>query len=193
MLAGLMLLVARRVLQPSLRRTTTVMDVVMCLTLGIVPGRVSHGRVNVFDAGHDYRETVAVWLRGVLLLHPDPSLMAGVPLHTLAALALLAIWPFTPAGARVGGADRRVLAPAQTGGRPTDTGPSREHSTRSSRSAMANARTAHLAPSIFAPASVVHCGRSRVWWRDYPGAYGFDSLTSQCFQPTRPTSKPQVP
>ena len=55
--------------------------------------------LNVLGPGHDYRETVAVWFRGLFLLRPDPSLMAGAPLlfqlHTLAALALLAIWPFT--------------------------------------------------------------------------------------------------
>jgi nitrate reductase gamma subunit len=55
--------------------------------------------VNVFGPGHDYRSTVAVWYRGLFLLRPDTSLMAGAPplfqLHTLAALALVAIWPFT--------------------------------------------------------------------------------------------------
>jgi nitrate reductase gamma subunit len=42
---------------------------------------------------------VAVWFRGIFLLRPDPSLMAGAPLlfqlHALAALGLFAIWPFT--------------------------------------------------------------------------------------------------
>jgi nitrate reductase gamma subunit len=42
---------------------------------------------------------VAVWFRGVVLLRPDPSLMTGTPLlfqlHTVAALALVAMWPFT--------------------------------------------------------------------------------------------------
>jgi nitrate reductase gamma subunit len=55
--------------------------------------------VNLLGAGHDYRATVAVWFRGLFLLRPDPSLMAGAPplfqLHALAALGLLAIWPFT--------------------------------------------------------------------------------------------------
>jgi len=48
---------------------------------------------------HDYRESVAVWFRGLLVLQPDASLIAGAPLlmqlHTLAALAMVAIWPFT--------------------------------------------------------------------------------------------------
>lgn len=101
MLAGLVLLVARRILHPPVRRTTTVMDLVMYVLLGIVVllGVWATVGVNVLGPGHDYRETVAVWLRGILLLRPDQSLMAGVPLlfqlHTLVALALVAIWPFT--------------------------------------------------------------------------------------------------
>jgi nitrate reductase gamma subunit len=130
MLVGLVLLVARRILQPSLRRTTTVMDVVMYLTLGIVVllGLWATVGVNVLGAGHDYRDTVAVWWRGVFLLHPDPSLMAGVPLlfrlHTLAALALVAVWPFT----RLVHAWAVLIGvfwqPAQPVGRRTDTGAS---------------------------------------------------------------------
>jgi nitrate reductase gamma subunit len=101
MLAGLVLLVARRILQPSIRRTTTVMDVVMygVLVVTVLLGMVATVGVNLLGPGHDYRETVAVWFRGILLLRPDPSRMAdAAPLfqaHTLAALALVAIWPFT--------------------------------------------------------------------------------------------------
>jgi nitrate reductase gamma subunit len=55
--------------------------------------------VNLLGADHDYRDTVAVWFRGLFLLRPDPALMADAPLlfqlHALAALGLLAIWPFT--------------------------------------------------------------------------------------------------
>jgi nitrate reductase gamma subunit len=101
MLAGLVLLVARRILHGRVRATTTVMDVVMFLALGIVVllGVWATVAVNMLGAGHDYRATVAVWFRGLFLLRPDPSLMAGAPLlfqlHALAALGLFAIWPFT--------------------------------------------------------------------------------------------------
>lgn len=96
-LVGLALLVARRIVMPSIRRDTTVMDVVMYLTLGLV---VLLGLwATVGGNGYDYRDTVAVWFRGVFALRPDPQLMAGAPplfqLHTLAALVLFAIWPFT--------------------------------------------------------------------------------------------------
>jgi nitrate reductase gamma subunit len=101
MLAGLVLLVARRILHGRVRRTSTVMDVVMYVVLGIVVllGVWATVAVNLLGAGHDYRDTVAVWFRGLFLLRPDPALMAGAPLlfqlHALAALGLLAIWPFT--------------------------------------------------------------------------------------------------
>ena len=100
-LLGLVLLVARRITDPALRRGTTVMDVVMYLVLGLVVvlGLAATVGVNVLGSGHDYRDTVAVWFRGVFVLRPDPALMSGVPLlfqlHTLAALALIAVWPFT--------------------------------------------------------------------------------------------------
>jgi nitrate reductase gamma subunit len=128
MLAGLVLLVARRILHPPVRRTTTAMDVVMYLVLGMVVllGIWATVGVNVLGPGHDYRETVAVWFRGIFLLHPDPSLMTRAPLlfqlHTLAALALMAIWPFSrlvhawavPIGV--------LWQPSQTRRPPADTG-----------------------------------------------------------------------
>lgn len=101
MLAGLVLLIARRILVPAVRRTSTVLDAVMYLVLVAVVllGIGATVGVNVLGPGHDYRATVAVWFRGLFLLRPDPSLMAGAPLlfqlHTLAALGLVAIWPFT--------------------------------------------------------------------------------------------------
>jgi nitrate reductase gamma subunit len=101
LLAGLTLLVVRRVLIGRVRRTTTVMDVVMYVLLGTVVllGVWATVGLNVFGAAHDYRTTVAVWFRGLVLLRPDPSLMAGAAwlfqLHVLAALGLFAIWPFT--------------------------------------------------------------------------------------------------
>jgi nitrate reductase gamma subunit len=99
MLVGLVLLVARRAVLRQ--QTTTIMDVAMyaVLTVVVLLGIWATVGVNLLGAGHDYRQTVAVWFRGLLLLRPQPSLMAGAPLllqiHTAAAFALVAIWPFT--------------------------------------------------------------------------------------------------
>ena len=73
MLAGLVLLIARRILHARVARTTTVTDVVMYLTLGIVVllGIWATVRVNVPGPSHDFREAVAAWFRSVFLLHPD--------------------------------------------------------------------------------------------------------------------------
>jgi nitrate reductase gamma subunit len=127
MLAGLVLLVARRILHPAVRRTTTVMDVVMYLTLGAVVllGVWATVGVNVVGPGHDYRQTVAVWFRGVFLLRPDPSLMASAPplfqLHALAALGLVAIWPFTRLVHAWAVPIAVLWQPSQTRRRPADT------------------------------------------------------------------------
>jgi nitrate reductase gamma subunit len=100
-LLGLVLLVVRRITDPAIRRDTSVMDVLMYVTLGLVVvlGLAATAGVNVFGPGHDYRDTVAVWFRGIFVLRPDPTLMSGVPLlfqlHALAAFALIAVWPFT--------------------------------------------------------------------------------------------------
>jgi nitrate reductase gamma subunit len=127
MLVGLVLLVARRMLHPVVRRSTTVMDVVMYAVLGIVVvlGVWATVGVNVLGSGHDYRDTVAVWFRGIFLLRSDPSLMAGAPLlfqlHTLAALGLVAIWPFTRLVHAWAVLIGMLWQPSQTRRRPADT------------------------------------------------------------------------
>lgn len=98
---GLVLLVRRRRLTPSVFRATTRMDKTMYLVLGavIAVGAFNTIAINLLGPGHDYRSDVAVWVRSVLLLQPQPELMAAAPitfqLHTLLAMGLLALWPFT--------------------------------------------------------------------------------------------------
>ena len=49
--------------------------------------------------GHDYREGVSIWFRGIFRFSPHPDLMAEAPLgfqlHGLVAMGLFALWPFT--------------------------------------------------------------------------------------------------
>lgn len=100
-IAGLAILIYRRVTVATVRKATTASDKLMYLVfLGVVAtGMMNTVGVNIFGGGYNYRETVSPWFRGVFALHPDPALMAGVPisfqLHALLALALFAIWPFT--------------------------------------------------------------------------------------------------
>ena len=97
---GLTLLVLRRRLVGPVFRATGRMDKLMYVGLGLV---IVTGMANTIVGniiGHyDYREGVSIWFRGLFLLDPHPDLMAAAPLtfqaHTLSALALFALWPFT--------------------------------------------------------------------------------------------------
>lgn len=98
---GLALLIARRIVDRRVRRTTTRMDRAMFAVLAavIVLGMAETVLVNGLGGGYDYRATVAVWFRGVFPLQPDPALMAGAALvyqlHAVVAWILIGMWPFT--------------------------------------------------------------------------------------------------
>jgi len=99
--AGLAALIARRRLTNTVFAATTRNDKGMYVVLGgvILVGLLATVKANVVGGGYDYRETVGPWLRSLLLLHPDTSLMDQVPvsfgLHIGLAFALFALWPFT--------------------------------------------------------------------------------------------------
>lgn len=98
---GLLLLLSRRGAVRRVAKVTTPMDIVMYVFLAgaILFGTIATLTHQVFGAGYDYRETISPWIRGLIFLHPDVSLMTGVPLlfqlHILATMGLFAIWPFT--------------------------------------------------------------------------------------------------
>ncbi|MEU1736040.1 respiratory nitrate reductase subunit gamma [Streptosporangium sp. NPDC020145] len=101
LVAGFVLLVARRVVNRRVRRKTTPMDRVLYAALAVMIGlgMAATVVVNLFGPGYDYRETVAVWFRGVFLFSPRSDLMTGAPLvyqlHAVGGFLLLALWPFT--------------------------------------------------------------------------------------------------
>jgi nitrate reductase gamma subunit len=94
-LAGLAILIYRRRTVGPVFLATTVMDKIMYVFLGATLGFGTAATVG----GFHYRETISPWIRGILILQPDVSLMAHVPLlfqlHVLTAFALFALWPFT--------------------------------------------------------------------------------------------------
>jgi nitrate reductase gamma subunit len=98
---GLVLLIARRILNPRIRRTTTAMDRVLylSLTVMVVLGMTATVGTNLIGGGYDYRETIAVWFRGIFWFSPRSALMADAPLvyqlHALGGFVFLALWPFT--------------------------------------------------------------------------------------------------
>ena len=103
---GLVLLVYRRRMTPSVFKVTSPMDKVMFLVLGSV---MLFGLLNTIGVGllgmgshpggYNYRVSVSVWFRDVLLFHPNAAMMAGVPwsfqVHVMLAFLLFAIWPYT--------------------------------------------------------------------------------------------------
>jgi nitrate reductase gamma subunit len=101
LVAGLALLIARRLVSGRVRRVTTAMDKVLYAALAVMVALGMSGTVvlNLFGDGYDYRETIAVWFRGIFWFRPEPGLMIGAPLvfqlHALGGLLFLALWPFT--------------------------------------------------------------------------------------------------
>ncbi|MBB1159554.1 respiratory nitrate reductase subunit gamma [Amycolatopsis dendrobii] len=101
LVAGLVLLIARRAANGRVRRATTTMDKVLYVALAamVVLGMTATVGVNLFGHGYDYRETIAVWFRSVFWFSPRTHLMIDAPLvyqlHAVGGFLLLALWPFT--------------------------------------------------------------------------------------------------
>jgi nitrate reductase gamma subunit len=93
---GILILLGRRLSIRRIRLMTTATDFAVLWGLAFVTGI---GTFAVFFGGFHVLDTIAPWIRGILTLQPDPSLMAEVPLvyqlHILAAFTLLAFSPFT--------------------------------------------------------------------------------------------------
>lgn len=103
MLAGLALLIARRVSDARVSRTTTTWDVAVIALLAfmVLTGMWNTVWHSLIEGGYNYRETVSPWFRGLFLLDPQASLMTGggVPLsyqlHAIGGWVLILVWPFT--------------------------------------------------------------------------------------------------
>ncbi|EPR76673.1 Respiratory nitrate reductase gamma chain [Leifsonia rubra CMS 76R] len=100
-IAGIVILLIRRRLVQRVARVTTRMDIVMFLFLGasLLLGTIAVIQFQVLGAGYEYRGTISPWVRSLILLQPDASLMVGVPLifqlHILVSTGLFLIWPYT--------------------------------------------------------------------------------------------------
>lgn len=97
--AGILIYRRRRV-RPVFRATSRndkAMYVLLVATLLLGLGTTLWGTLSGHP--HDYRQTVAPWLRSVLTLRPDMALILAAPLgfklHVLSAWALFAFWPFS--------------------------------------------------------------------------------------------------
>jgi nitrate reductase gamma subunit len=99
--AGLAILIGRRLAIRRVWVTTTYVDIAVyiLLTVVILLGVWDTVVTNTLGGGYDYRRTVAEWFRGLLVFNPQPLLMASAPLmyqvHATAAWLLYALWPFS--------------------------------------------------------------------------------------------------
>jgi nitrate reductase gamma subunit len=95
-LVGSVLLLWRRLTRKRVHSTTSLNDwvtiVLLIWVIGVGLYNVAFGHYNVLDS-------VAPWIRGIVIFWPDPTLMREVPLsykvHVLSALVLLAFSPFS--------------------------------------------------------------------------------------------------
>lgn len=103
MLAGLAILIVRRLRNRRVAATTVGMDVTVMVLLAfmVATGMWNTVAENIVNGGYNYRETVSPWFRGLFLLDPNASLMtnAAIPLsyqlHAIGGWILIAVWPFT--------------------------------------------------------------------------------------------------
>lgn len=93
---GCVLLFVRRIISSRVRAATTVKDYVLLLGLLLVTGT---GVVNVLTGHCDVLNTIAPWIRSIVIFAPRPDLMLEVPIgykiHVIAAFALFGYSPFT--------------------------------------------------------------------------------------------------
>jgi len=103
MIAGLALLIIRRVRDARVSRVTTTMDVAVLVLLAFMTATGMWNTVwhSLIEGGYNYRDTVSPWFRGLFVADPQPSLMTGtaIPLsyqlHAIGGWLLILIWPFT--------------------------------------------------------------------------------------------------
>ncbi len=95
-LIGLLMLLWRRITRPRVYVNSSANEFVVVVLLIIV---VAMGTYNTFFPTADVIYTVAPWIRGIVTLRPDPSLLTDVPwsykIHILAAFTLLGYSPFS--------------------------------------------------------------------------------------------------
>lgn len=99
-LAGLAILVHRRVRVPAVRAATSRSDLaVYPVLLAVLVCGLAATATTLEAHPYDYRQGVSVWFRSLFTLDPDVPAMAHAPLvyqlHALLAMALLALWPFS--------------------------------------------------------------------------------------------------
>lgn len=98
---GMIILTSRRFTIKNVRKLSSKSDLIVnSLLLFIVfLGVYSSLITNTMTPGFDYRDTISVWFRSLLIFQPEAAFMASVPimfkLHVLTGFLIFAMWPFT--------------------------------------------------------------------------------------------------
>ncbi|NKZ02265.1 respiratory nitrate reductase subunit gamma [Actinomadura latina] len=100
-LIGAGILIFRRMGVPRVRATTSAVDYLALILLGIISvlGIYLTLGVQQFGGGYDYRNTVSPWFRSLFAGSPDYRAIAAAPVmyqvHATAAWMIFAVWPFS--------------------------------------------------------------------------------------------------
>jgi nitrate reductase gamma subunit len=100
-LAGILILLSRRLTNTRVRLTSDTSDIVTVILIFLIIAIGLYNTVigNRLHSNFDYRETISPWVRGLITFTPDPALMKTVPigfqLHIFISFLLIGIWPFT--------------------------------------------------------------------------------------------------
>ncbi len=98
---GMLILTSRRFTLKSVRRLSSVSDMVVnsLLLLIVFLGMYSVIGTSITEPDFDYRSTISIWFRSLLIFRPEAGLMDHVPvafqLHVLSGFLITAMWPFT--------------------------------------------------------------------------------------------------
>jgi nitrate reductase gamma subunit len=100
-LIGAGILTFRRTAIPRVRATTSAVDYLALILLGIIVILGIYLTIvkEELGGGYEYRNTVSVWFRSLFAAHPNVAAIQHAPfmyqLHAAAAWAIFAVWPFS--------------------------------------------------------------------------------------------------
>jgi nitrate reductase gamma subunit len=100
-LAGMLILTLRRITKEAVRKLSSMSDIIVNFLLLFIVfiGVYATLVTNNIQHDFDYRDTISIWFRDLIILRPDAAYMVNVPLtfkiHVLTGFAIFAFWPFT--------------------------------------------------------------------------------------------------
>lgn len=100
-LVGMIILTSRRFLLKNVRKLSSASDLIVntLLLLIVFLGIYSVVVTSAVQPDFDYRDSISIWFRSLLILRPDAGVMTVVPvafqLHILSGFLIFAMWPFT--------------------------------------------------------------------------------------------------